>query len=178
MKGLRTWRASKAWAERSAAPLRRPTRAYRQGKGAEVLLLVSQDNLDALTATRAFAKRSREQGAVVHVLAATSVKLTKEQAQSDDLWTPVDYQFNGLPKPEREAFWRKRDYDLVIHCGLTSFEPFDYLAAGLTAHRRIAAYDTTLVAYDLIISPKSTDGVAAFLQQLTHYLEHLSPDYA
>lgn len=155
-----------------------PRRAYRTDKQAEVLLLANQDEPDTLNTTRAFAKTERERGATVHVLTYTAVKPVKGAPPDNSLWTPADMQYSGLPKAEREAYWRQREYDLVIHCSLVPFAPFDYLVAGLTAHRRIAAYDQALDSYDLVVAPPSGAGLADFLQQVKRYLSVLSPDYA
>lgn len=178
MQPLRNWRAGKAWQRRLAEAVSRPRHPYRSGRDAEVLLLAQQDDPAALSAARAFAKTERERGATVHLLCYTAVKPAKDESPSDDLWTPATLGFGGLPAAEREAFWRKRTYDLVVHCSLSAFAPFDYLVAGLSAHRRIAAYDDALDAYDLVVASPPGGGVAEFLTQTRRYLDVLSPDYA
>jgi hypothetical protein len=83
--------------------------------------------------------------------------------------------FSGLPKPEAEEPYLRKVYDVVIHCGLNPAPAFDYLVAGIRAHQRVAAYDSALDAYDLVVSPPAGAGIAGFLEQVVHYLKIISP---
>ena len=177
MNPLWKWQAKKAWKSRLAESTKRPSKPFLQGKGAKVLLLVNQDDSGAVKAAQAFAKTYSGKGATVQTLAFTSTKIPKEE-QSDTLWSKADLLYGVLPKPERELFWRKQAFDLVVHCALSPFEAFDYLVAGLNAHRRIAAYATTMECFDLIVSPGAGEGVSEYLRQVERYLEILSPTYA
>ncbi len=138
-----------------------------------MLVLVNQDDTAALNATRAFAKTQRDAGATLQQLAFTRAKLPPDQL-CEQLWSPATLSFAGLPKRAAEQFWRKQEFDLVIHASLRAFAPFDYLVAGLAAHRRIAAYDTALAAYDLVITPPADKGIADYFQQVVRYLAILS----
>lgn len=177
MRALREWRAAKAWRRRLALPVERPRGSFVWGEGARVLLLVRLDDPGAVADARAFAKTQRDRGADVRELAYGSTDLPAEQ-RSDERWGPASLTFAGLPRPEAEEPWRARGYDLVVHCGLAPFAPFDFLAAGLRAHRRVAAYDTHLEAYDLVVTPPADGGVAGFLREMERLLGLLNPDYA
>lgn len=174
MQPLRRRQANKAWEKRMQETEPRPRGQFVWGKETRILLLVSLDDTDALSATRAFAKTEREAGKEVTVLTFTKTKYKPEELP-ENTWTQAQMAFSGLPKPEVEEPFRRKSYDLVVHCGLQPFAPFDFLAAGLSAHRRVAAYDTVLPAYDLMVAPPANTGVKAFLQQVIHYLSILEP---
>ena len=110
----------------------------------------------------------------VTILRYSQTKFKPEELP-EDTWTSAHMGFNALPKQEFEEPWRRKSYDLVVHCGLQPFPPFDFLVAGLTAHQRVAAYDTRLSAYDLMVTPPVNTGVKAFLEQVIHYLAILTP---
>jgi len=154
--------------------VQRPRDKFVWGKGASMLLLVNLDDTAALSDTQAFAKTQRKHGVDVKILRFTKAKYKPEDLPADT-WTPAQMAFSGLPKASSEEEWRRKSYDLVVHCGLQPFAPFDYLAAGLTAHRRVAAYDTALPAYDFMVTPPANTGVKAFLEQVIHYLAILEP---
>ncbi len=177
MQPLRRRQASKAWEKRMHETVQRPRGQFVWGKESRILLLVNTENAEALSATQAFAKTHRKKGMDVTILRYTKTRYKKNEELPADTWTPAQMAFSGLPKPEIEETWRRKSYDLVIHCGLEPFPPFDYLSAGLTAHRRVAAYDTALPAYDLMVSPPANSGVKAFLEQVVHYISILNPNY-
>lgn len=176
MQVLRKRQANKAWEKRMREPVQRPLGQFTWGKETRILLLVDRDDSNALSDTQAFAKTQRKQGMEVTVLNFTKTKYKAEELP-EDTWTPAQMGFNELPKAEVEERWRRKSYDLVVHCALVPFAPFDFLAAGLTAHRRVAAYDTALPAYDLMVTPPVNTGVKAFLEQVIHYLAILNPTY-
>ena len=177
MRPLRRWRAAAAWRQRLGAPPARPRGAFNGDAGARLLLMFSLDDPSATAAARAFAKTHRERGAEVRELSYAAADLPKEQ-RSPERWGPATLGFAGLPTPTAEEPWRGRDYDLVVHCALAPFAPFDYLAAGLRAHRRVAAYDAALECYDLVVTPPAGGGVAEFLAETERVLALLNPDYA
>lgn len=177
MTPLRRWLAAKAWRRRLALPVERPRGPFRWGDGSRVLLLVRLDEPAAVADARAFAKTLRDRGADVRELRFSSVDLPKDQ-RVDEQWGPAALTLARLPSAEAEEPWRGRDYDLVAHCGLDPFAPFDFLVAGLRAHRRVAAYDDSLAAYDLVVSPPAGGGVAAFLRETERVLGLLNPNYA
>lgn len=177
MKPLRQLLARKAWARRRALGVERPRGSFVWGQGARVLLLLDLDDPPAVTDARAFAEAQRNRGASVRELGYSAVDLPKEQ-RSPERWGPASLTFARLPSAAAEEPYRGRDYDLVVHCGLAPFEPFDYLVAGLRAHRRVAAYDSALEAYDLVVTPPAVGAVAAFLREVERLLGLLNPDYA
>lgn len=177
MRPLRRWRAAVAWRRRLGQPLERPRGALNLGGGARIMLMFSLDDSAATEAARAFAKTHRERGADVRELTYATADLPRDQ-RSPERWGPAALSFARLPKLSAEEPWRGRDYDLVIHCSLRPFDPFDYLAAGLRAHRRVAAYDTALDSYDLVVTPPRGGGVAEFLSETERVLALLNPDYA
>jgi len=170
MQPLRRRQANKAWEKRVRESVQRPRGRFVWAKETRMLLLVNSDDQDAVSATQAFAKTYRKKGMDVTVLSFTKTKYKKNEELPANTWTPAQMAFSGLPKPEVEEPWRRKSYDLVVHCGLEPFAPFDFLAAGLSAHRRVASYDTALPAYDLMVSPPVNTGVKAFLEQVIHYL--------
>lgn len=174
MQPLRRRQARKAWEKRLGETVRRPSGQFKWGEKTRILLLVNLDDNSALSDSLAFAKTYRKKGMDVSVLKYTAAKYKPEDLPADT-WTPAQMAFGGLPKESVEKEWRGKSYDLVIHCALQPFAPFDYLAAGLSAHRRVAAYDTALSAYDLMVSPPVNTGVKAFLEQVIHYLAILEP---
>ena len=177
MRALRRWLAAKAWRRRLALPVERPRGGFRWGRESRVLLLVRLDDAAAVADARAFAKTLRGTGADVSELRYSAHDLPKDQRVAEQ-WGPASLTFARLPRPDAEEPWRGRDYDLVAHCGLEPFAPFDYLAAGLRAHRRVAAYDDALDSYDLVVSPPDGGGVAGFLRETERVLGLLNPDYA
>jgi len=176
MQVLRQRQANKAWEKRMAETVLRPRGKFIWGKETRILLLVNLDDSAALKDTQAFAKTHRKLGMEVTILGFTKTKYKAEDLP-EDTWTQAQLGFNGLPKAEIEEPWRRRSYDLVVHCALQAFAPFDFLSAGLTAHQRVAAYDTALPAYDLMVTPRANTGVKAFLAQVLHYLAILNPTY-
>ncbi len=176
MQPLRRRQANKAWEQRLREQVQRPRGQFVWGKETRILLLVDLDDTAALSDTQAFAKTQRNKGMEVAILRYTNTKFKAEELP-EDTWTPAHMAFSGLPKPAFEDPWRRKSYDLVVHCGLQPFPPFDYLVAGLSAHQRVAAYDTELSAYDLMVTPPVNTGVKAFLEQVIHYLAILNPTY-
>lgn len=174
MQPLRRWQANKAWEKRLHEVVQRPRGAFVWGSETRMLLLVDLDDASAFSDTSAFAKTYQEKGMEVTVLGFTKTKFKPEELP-ENTWTPSSMAFSGLPKQEVEEPWRRKSYDLVIHCSLQPFAPFDYLAAGLTAHQRVAAYDAALTGYDLIVGLRVNTGVKAFLEQVIHYLAVLEP---
>ena len=175
MQPLRRRQASKAWEKRVHETVKRPPGQFVWTKDTTMLLLVNRDKQEDVEATQAFAKTYRKKVMEVSILNYTKTKYKKNEELPADTWTPAQMTFSGLPKPEAEEPWRKKTYDLVVHCGMEPLAPFDFLAAGLTAHRRVASYDTALPAYDLVVTPPSNTGVKAFLEQVVHYISILTP---
>jgi len=176
MQVLRHRQAKKAWDKRLGESVQRPRGQFVWGKETRILLLVNQDDSAAYSDTQAFAKTHLKKGMDVTVLSFTKTKYKPEELPANT-WTKAQLGFNELPKAEIEEPWRRKSYDLVIHCSLQPFDPFDYLVAGLSAHQRVAAYDLALPAYDLIVRPPANTGVKAFLAQVLHYLAILNPSY-
>lgn len=178
MRPLRQLQARRAAQRRQAEPTRRPAGALTWGKGGRILLLTQQADAEAVAAARAFAKTHQQRGSGVDTLTYSPERRAKDQSPQPEVWTPAELQFSGLPTEAAEAPWRGRDYDVAIHVAREAFAPFDYLAAGLRAHRRVAAYDTAFESYDLVVTPHPGSGYADFLEQVAYYLERLSPHYA
>jgi len=174
MQPLRRRQANKAWEKRVNEPVQRPRGEFVWGKQTRILLLVNKDDEEAVSATQAFAKTHAKKGMDVTVLNFTKTKFKKNEELPVNTWTPSQMAFSGLPNPEVEDPWRRKSYDLVVHCGLAPFAPFDFLAAGLSAHQRVAAYDAALPSYDLVVSPPANTGVKVFLEQVIHYLHVLN----
>ena len=177
VQALRQRQARKAWIHRLANPPQRPRGEFAWGKGARVLLLVSRDDAQATSATSAFAKTYRAKGFDVSVLGFAAAK-TKPEEREPETWGPHALGFAGLPKPEFEDPIRRKEYDLVVHASLTPFAPFDYLTAGLSAHRRVCAHDEVPEAYDLIVAGSAATSVDAFLREAIRLLQLIDSSYA